>query len=192
MSYGSTAIVESQPMGLGIFNNVSIKSIEALTTEPKRETDKAYEVLDIVFQNETDETYRLRLFNSDEDTDHVRVAKGQVRNSNTIAYVAGKIKGEETSLDGSKIKSWKDFTAAAIKLLGDYSGKAFQFKTVGNVWNGKAKLVLPVYWGWLESMESSKKLAYSQSEKEANAEYESFFANRGGSGALAEDDDTPF
>ena len=193
--YGSTSIVESQPMGLGIFNNVFIKSVEAFTTEPKKETDSSYQVLDVMLENEAGETYRIRIFNPDENTDPTKIAKGQERASNTVAYLATKIHGEDKVLDGSKIKDWEGFTAAAIKLIGEYSGKLFQFKTVGNVYNGRANLVTPLYWGWLEPMDSSKKLSYSQSEREANAKYEAFFANKansGGSSTEDDGDDTPF
>jgi hypothetical protein len=193
MGYGSTNIAESQPMALGIHSDVEISEITALTTEPNKQA-KTFDVLDIIFINKKGEDHKLRIFNPDSDTDPVRVAKNQENASNTVAYLASKVAGEDKALDGSEIKSWKDFTKAAIKLIGDTSGKLFQLKICGNVWNGKASLTLPNYRGWLESSQSSKTLAYTPSEMARNNEYKAFYAAPSSTGgAIALDgDDMPF
>lgn len=175
-AYGSNekALVEVSPMSVGIHNDVEITKIEAV--EIVNKVGKKFNLLDFTFENAKGETHLHRLFNPDTETDPNKKAKKQVGVSNFVAYIATKVNGKPCIFSGEGVESWEDFTTAAIELIGDgYLGKKFQVKLLGNVYKGKASIVIPNYTGWIEPQESEKRLKFSPSEKKGNLEYKAFY-----------------
>jgi hypothetical protein len=185
MAYGSKSgdIKESSVMGLlknesGDYIphvNLEIVELKAHTTEAKNEGDKTYQVFDIIYKNPQGETYTQRLFNPEEG-DVSKQEKNEKTVSDTVTYIAKKVQNKDVELDGSKIKSWDDFTKEATAMIAPFmKGVKLALKLVGNVYNNKARLGTTAYFGWLERMDSGKYPKYSPNEVESNVEYENYF-----------------
>lgn len=199
MGYGSNekALNEVSPLGVGIHNDVEIESITAFTTEAKQVGGSTYDVLDINFKSSEGKTFKKRLFSPEKDTNAARKSKDEEYVSNLVAYIATKVNGEPKVVDGSKIDGWDSFTKEAISLIGDYSGKKFQFKLVGSIYQGKPQLDITQYMGWLEPMDSTKRLEFSPSELKGNLDYNQFYStpttsSPQGGGGIPEGEKTPF
>jgi hypothetical protein len=183
----SNSIQESvQAMSIDI-HKAKVVEAKAFTTEPKNEGGKTFDVLDIVFKNPAQEEFKIRCFSPENDEDKTRATKSAEYYSKLVVYIASKLKGEEVELP--KVKSWAEFTAAAVELLSGQDDVPLWLKLTGNVWNGKANVQVTRYFGWLERVDSGKKPKYSQNEVKGNAEYT---AQLTGVASDDADDDAPF
>lgn len=176
MAYGSNenALKESAPLGVGIHQDVSLVEIKAFKTEPNGQ-GKVYDVIDFKFENPVGKSHTIRQFDPAGSAPD-KVAKNQTKVSNFVAYVATKVKGVDTILSGDGIKTWEDFTKKAIELIGDPKEVKFQLKLNGNVYNGRASVVISNFGGWLERQESKLRLEFTPSEKQGNNEYDAFYS----------------
>lgn len=177
MAYGSSeeALKDSSALRIGVHNDIEIESIEGFTTEPNP-SGKTFDVIDITFVNPLGSTHKHRVFSPETETDPNKKAKKETAISNLVSYIATKVNGKPCILSGEGITDFESFTKQAIKLIGDYAGSKFQFKLVGQVYNGKPSIGITNYNGWLEPMDSIKKLEISLKESKNNLEYTTFYS----------------
>lgn len=194
MAYGakSSDISEVSYLGYGEHGNIRIADISA-GLKKRKNSETEDDVCDVVFKNAQGQ-YQQRMFNPDNDADAARKEKNQEYYSKLMAYILKKLKGKDIEVP-STINNWKELTDWFIKEAGqkaEYSKVLLQLKLVGNVYDGKANVVTTRYFGWLERMDSEKKIKFSANELQSNAEYDRFMADKkpkteGGDSGGAED-----
>lgn len=175
MGYGNNtkAFVEEKPMSVGVHENVILKDVKAYKTEPNTQS-KTFDVLDFRFENEKGEFHTVKLFSPENQTDPTKKNKAEVAVSNTLAYIAYKLTGQQKDIEGEGINSWKDFTDYAIKFIGEDFSTKFKLKLVGNVYKNRAYLNNASS-GWLEPMNSNVDLKFTKNEEKSNLEYDLYF-----------------
>lgn len=92
-----------------------------------------------------------------------------------IGYIMKKYLGEEKAIiDGSKIKSWEHFVDTVVDRF-EKTPEAFKkttkLKVPANEYQGKVDVQIPNYKGFLQSSKDDNPLAFSRSERQANAKW---------------------
>jgi hypothetical protein len=180
MQFGgsSNEIKELSPLKPGIYKNIVLAKVEALTTEGK-DGKPGYEVLDFYFEG-IGFNFLKRIFNPLKGEDQEKVGKAAKNASAIVLYIASKILNRDVNLPS--VSTWDEFTTASIGLFKQgFNKELLQMKLVGNVYNGKARVDTTYYFGWLKRMDEGVELEFSKQEKEENAKWEAH--NNGASAA---------
>lgn len=92
-----------------------------------------------------------------------------------VGYIMKKYLGEEKALiDGSKIKSWEHFVdtvVARFEKTPEAFEKVTKLKVPASEYKGEVTFGIPNYKGFLQSSKEDNPLAFSRSEKQANAKW---------------------
>jgi len=191
----SADIAESSaPMSPGV-HEVWVTNVKAHTTKPKEEGGTTYNVIDIEVKNSKKESNLIRLFDPTKIEDEEKKGKEIKFAGKVITAFASKTQGEDIELSA---KDWKELGKWAVKNIDPENKAKLLIKLIGNVWEGKARVGITRYDGWLKRADSGESIKLSKNENTKNVEWTEFVTgikagNSASNTSFVEDnDDLPF
>jgi len=182
----------SVPMSPGV-HKIWVSSVKAHKTEPREEGGESYDVIDIELMNSAKETNKIRLFNPMNTSDEAIREREATYAAKVIVTFANKIQNKDIELN---VSSWEELGKFAEKNIDVKAKVPLLIKLIGNVYNGKARVGITRYDGWLKRFDSGESIKLSQNENKSNAEWDAFVngakPSSGAATSTEKDDDLPF